>query len=118
VSKLLAEAIEYSNKMELIANQLSLIKEEYQQKLYYYALGGSFECSKEFISFIKLLVDLNNTENVVVVDLNNIPIQIPNLKDFLSEVLNCHFTATNEYYTKYNSIVSQKNIELLVDIND
>lgn len=118
MSNLLAEAIKLSDKMEVISNQLSILKEEYQQKLHYYTSGGSFECSREFISFVKLLVDSGNSKDVVVVDKNNIPIRIDDLNLFLTEVLNCHFSATNEYYTKYNSVISQKNIELLVELND
>lgn len=118
MNELFQKAIEHSNRMEVIENQLFILKEEYTQNLNYYSSGGTFKVSKELIVFVKTLIDLSNDNNVVIIDDNNNPILIEDLKVFLNDVLDCYFTATNKYYTKYSNIVSQRSIEMLVDIND
>jgi hypothetical protein len=114
VDDLLKKAFDIADRMEILSNQKSILKEEYNQNLEYYIHGGSFTASKELIVFVKTLIDLNNAENVVLVDNNNTPIQIPNLNDFLKEISNCYFSATNEYYTKYTNLVSKRTTESLV----
>ena len=114
MNELLKKAFDIADRMEVLTNQKHILKEEFNQKLQYYTEGGSFTATKELIVFVKTLVDLNNSDNVVIIDNNETPIRIKDLKIFLQEIVNCYFSATNEYYTKYNQLISQRSVESLV----
>lgn len=112
------KAFETAEYMAVLSSQKNILKEEFSQNLCYYCNGGSFTLSKELITFVKLLLDANQLENVVLIDNNNIPVNIVNLKDFFEEILSLHIQATNLYYTKYNLLIKNRKVESLVDIND
>ena len=118
MSDLLKKAFEIAEKMEIVSSQRVMLKEEYSQSLIYYTQGGSFTASKDFIVFVKALVDMDNTNDIVIVDNNDIPVVISDLTDFLKNITDCYFSATNEYYTKYSNLTSQKTIERLVSLDD
>lgn len=118
MKELLKTAFELAEKMEIISSQQALLQEEYLQNLIYYTQGGSFTVSKELIVFVKTLVDLNNFENTVIVDDNDTPIKILDLKEFLKDIMDCYFTATNEYYTKYSELTRQTPLEKLVALDE
>lgn len=114
----LKRAFEIADHMSVVSSQKNILKEEFAQTLCYYCNGGSFTLSKELITFVKLLLDVNQLENVVLVDDNNIPINIENLKDFFEEILSLYTQATNLYYTKYNLLIKNRKLESLIDVND
>lgn len=114
MNELLKKAFDIADRMEVLSNQKEILKEEFNQNLQYYTSGGSFTASKELIVFVKTLIDFKNINDVVIIDNNNTPIRIENLENFLQEVTNCYFSATNEYYTKYTNLVKEKAIEKLV----
>lgn len=104
--------------MSVLSSQKNILKEEFAQDLCYYHNGGSFTLSKELITFVKLLLDSDQLENVVLIDNNNIPVNIENLKEFFEELLSKYTQATNLYYTKYNLLIKNRKVESLIDIND
>lgn len=110
------QAFETAEYMAVLSSQKNILKEEFNQSLIYYQNGGSFTISKEFLSFVKLLLDSNQQENVVLIDDNNIPISIENLKDFFDNVLSKYIESVNEYYTKYNLLVKNRKLESIIDI--
>ena len=112
------KAFEFANFMATLNSQKRILKEEYQQKLVFYENGGTFTASKEFINFLKVLLDLGHVQNVVVIDDNNTPILISDLKVFFDNILSCYYEAVNEYYTKYNLLTKKRTIENLVDLDD
>lgn len=111
-------AFEAADFMSVLSSQKNILKEEFSQSLCYYHNGGSFTLSKELITFVKLLLDANQLDNVVLIDNNNIPINVVNLKDFFDEILSLHIQAINLYYTQYNLLIKNRKVESLVDIND
>lgn len=117
MNELLKNAFDIADRMEVLSNQKSLLREEFNQTLQFYTEGGSFTSSKDLIVFVKTLIDLNNSVDVVIIDNNDTPIQIPDLKEFLKEITNCYFSATNAYYTKYNKLVTRRSIKGLI-LND
>lgn len=114
----LKRAFEIADYMSVLSSQKNILKEEYAQNLCYYHNGGSFTLTKDLITFVKLLLDSNQLENVVLIDNNNIPVNIENLKDFFEKILSLHTQAANLYYTKYNLLIKNRKVESLIDIDD
>lgn len=107
----LEKALNFSNYMITLNNQRRALKEKFLASLVYFYNGGSFTVTKELINFVKTLVDTGNDSDVVLVDDKDIPVSIKNLNEFLSDILNIYFTATNEYYTEYESLKKNRTIE-------
>ena len=95
--------------MTTLSNQRKVILEEFQQSLIYYFQGASFTIERNLITFISTLV-ARDTTVAVVLDDNNIPVEIPDLKSFLDEIISIYFSATNDYLIKYNQIRSKRRV--------
>lgn len=109
----LEKAFQTANYMTTLSNQRKVILEEFQQSLIYYFQGASFTIERNLITFISTLV-ARETTVAVVLDDNNIPIEIPDLKLFLDEIISIYFSATNEYLVKYNQIRSKRRVSDLM----
>ncbi|NBP57205.1 hypothetical protein EBU71_11865, partial [bacterium] len=83
----LEKALEFANFMVSLNNQKRSLKEKYYTDCVYYHNGGTFKITKELITFIKALLDLDNNEQVIVIDDNDLPIRIENLKHFLDDII-------------------------------
>lgn len=111
----LKKALEFSNYMIALDNQKRILKEQYESNLIYYTSGGRFTVTKELISFCQSLINLEQT-NAVLVDDNHLPIAVENLQEFLLEVVNVYFTATNQYLTEYNKLKTNKSVEGIFNV--
>lgn len=109
----LEKAFQTANYMTTLSNQRKVILEEFQQSLIYYFQGASFTIERNLITFISTLV-ARDTKVAVVLDDNNIPVEIPDLKLFLDEIISIYFSATNEYLVKYNQIRSKRRVSDLM----
>lgn len=109
----LEKAFQTANYMTALSNQRTVILEEFQQSLIYYFQGSSFTIDKSLITFISTLL-AHSTTSAVILDDNNIPVEIPNLKEFLDEILSTYFSATNEYLVKYNQIKTKRRVDDLM----
>ena len=95
--------------MITLSNQRKVILEEFQQSLIYYFQGASFTIERNLITFISTLV-ARDTTVAVVLDDNNIPVEIPDLKLFLDDIISIYFSATNDYLVKYNQIKTKRRV--------
>ena len=109
------KAFQTANFMATLSNLRKTALEEYKQSLVYYFQGSSFTVSRELIVFVHTLTELGNTESIVLDD-NNIPLNITNLKEFLTNILNVYGLATNTYLAKYSEIKSKRRVEGLVEL--
>ena len=110
------KAFESTNYVASISLQRRILLEEYNQKLVYYTNGAAFKVDTALINFAKNLLDLGHTEDIVFVDINNLPIVVPDVQDFLDNLLSIHFEATNEYYTRYQSLKASRRVEAIVSL--
>ena len=110
------KAFGVANYMATLSNQRRILLEEYNQSLIHYANGATFKISHELIGFVKVLVDLGSTENVVLVDSNNFPAQIENLKTFLDDIVSKYQSATVGYAQKFNEIKVKRKIADIIDL--
>jgi len=110
------KAFGVANFMATLSNQKRIILEEYNQQLIHYVDGATFKVGPELISFIKTLVDLKNTKNIVLVDDNNLPVLITDLKIFLKDIVEVYNTATAEYADRYNEIKIKRKVVDIVNL--
>ena len=111
----LERALEFSNFMITLENQKRILKEKYKENLIFYYNRGQFTVNKEFISFVQTLLSFKQTESVIVDD-NEEPIEINDLKAFMLEVTNVYFKATNEYFTENKKIMQQRTVKGIIDL--
>lgn len=110
------KAYEVANYMTTLANQKSILKQEFKQNLVYFFQGHTFQVSKDLITFVKTLIDLKQDTDVVLIDDNDLPIKIKNLNVFLEDILNQYFMAVNSYQTKYQQLKLSRKVESLVQL--
>jgi len=113
VDERIEKAFQTANFMATLSNLRKTALEEYKQSLVYYFQGSSFTVSRELIVFVHTLTELGNTESIILDD-NNIPLNVTNLKEFLTNILNVYGLATNAYLVKYSEIKSKRRVEGLV----
>lgn len=111
----LEKAIQTANYMATLNTQKKLAYEEYAQNLIYYHNGASFTASRELITFVKTLTDLEYNDFVLLDDNNN-PVEIINGKEFLESLLGVYIQATNGFAGTYNSLKKKRRIEDLVNL--
>jgi len=111
----LQKALDFSNYMVTLNNQKRVLKERYREQTVYYYHGGQFTITKDLITFVNMLVDRGNDEDVVLVDDNETPIMVKDLTDFLSEIVDAYFTAANEYHVEYEKLSKNRSVEKLVE---
>lgn len=109
----LEKAFQTANYMTTLSNQRKVILEEFQQSLIYYYQGASFTIDRSLITFVSALV-AREVASSVVLDDNNIPVEITDLKSFLDEIMSIYFSATNEYLLKFNQIKSKRRVGDLI----
>lgn len=114
MEEIVQKAYEVANYMQTLASQKHILKEEYLQNLIVYHNGGIFRADQNFISFVKSISDLVVSDDLVLIDTNHTPIEVSNVKDFLSTLASKYTEATNEYYTKYSKLKSSRSVESLM----
>jgi len=109
------KAFQTANYMATLTNQRNVAFEEFQQSLIYYTNGSSFQISLELMSFVKSLID-SGSFNCILIDVNQIPVNIENLKSFYNEISAQYFKASNEYFSKYSELKSKRRIQDLISV--
>jgi hypothetical protein len=115
VDERIEKAFQTANFMATLSNLRKTALEEYKQSLVYYFQGSSFTVSRELIVFVHTLIEIGNTESIILDD-NSIPLNVANLKEFLTNILNVYGQATNLYLTKYVDLKAKRRVEGLVDL--
>jgi hypothetical protein len=110
----LEKALEFSNYMVTLNNQRRGLKEKFLNDCVFYQGGGSFTITKELINFCKLLIDQGNDEEVILIDDNDLPVEITDMKDFFLKITNIYFSATNSYFSEYQKLKSNRTIEKMM----
>ena len=110
----LEKALDFSNYMLTLNNQKRLLAEKYQESLIHFYNGSQFTITRELITFVSIMVSSDQDE-IVITDDNNIPCMVENLEDFYSEIINKYAIASNNYYTAYTSLKTNRSVEKLVD---
>jgi|11_taG_2_1085331.scaffolds.fasta_scaffold00045_26 hypothetical protein len=104
----LSAALEQSNLMVVINQQKRIIKQQYQADLVHYQKGCQFTADQELISFCQSMIQLGQTQSVIIDD-NSIPCLVENLENFASDLVETYASATNGYFNKYERLKTQRN---------
>lgn len=112
----LEHALESANLIVTFNNQKRVLKEKFRLECTFYQNGGSFTVTRELITFVKALVDTGNTDDIVLLDDNELPIEISDLTVFLNKIIDVYFTAANSYFAEYQKIKSTRSIKKVIDL--
>jgi hypothetical protein len=63
-----------------------------------------------------MLLSVDRTEGVVLLDVNDNPILIENLADFKDIILDRYTTSTLEYYEEYQKLKKSRSVEKLIEV--
>ena len=110
------KAFEIANYMATLSNQRRIILEEFNQQLIYYINGAVFKIDSNLITYIKTVLDLGHTADVVFIDSNNSPVQIQDVQVFFDTVTEQYFLALNTYSMKFSEIKKQRKIQGLIEL--
>jgi hypothetical protein len=104
----LEKALEFSNYMVTLNNQKRVLKEKFRESSVYYCNGAQFTVTKQLVTFVSLLVDKDNTDNIVLIDDNELPVLVENLEDFFADIMDTYFTAANTYHQEYQKLIKNR----------
>lgn len=113
---LLKNALEFSNYRQTLSTQKKVLKEKLDAKLTIGFSGGLFKVDRDLISFVDFLIRNDRTSDIVLLDQNNNPVMISDLKEFESKVLDTYFSATTEYQIEFEKLKTNRSVESLVDL--
>lgn len=111
----LQKALEFSNYMVTLNNQKRMLKEKFKEDTVYYFNGGQFTLTKDLITFVSMLVERDNTEDIVLIDDNETPILVSDLEDFLTDIIDVYFSAANYYHASYKDLMKKRSVNKLID---
>jgi hypothetical protein len=112
----LDKALEFANYRQSFVIQRKTLKEKIDAKLTYGFNGGIFKIDRGLLNFVEMLINKDRTENVVLLDINDNPISISDLKNFRDEIFDRYFTATFEYLEEYQKIKKARSVETLLEV--
>jgi len=111
----LKKALEISNLSTVINDKKRLLKEQFLDKIIIYKYGGIFTITPELINFAQNLVD-RDLETVVLIDDNELPVNILDLEEFVSDLYDTYFSATNKYFQDYQELIKNRSAEKIVNV--
>jgi hypothetical protein len=111
----LKKALDFSNYMITLNNKKRVLKERFREQTVYYYSGGQFTVNQQLLTFVNMLVERGNDEDIVLIDDNETPIMVKDLSEFLNELTDTYFTAANEYHAEYESLRKNRSVEKLVE---
>lgn len=110
----LEKALNFSNYIVTLNNQKKLIREKMKQALVYYTGGGTFTVTPELLILSSNLIELGR-ETFVLLDDNEMPVKIENLKEFRDEIFGIYESALLEYQRGYDEMKKKRSVESLIE---
>lgn len=111
----LEKALQFSNYMVTLNNQKRLLNEQFQEDLLHFHNGCQFTVTKELVTFVNMLVDKGQDNDIVLIDDNGIPCLVSDAEEFLSDILDIYFAASNSFHSKYIDLKKKRSVEALVE---
>ena len=111
----LAKALEFSNFLETQNNQKVIFLKQYYSNLVHYKDGHKLLVTHELIGFCQSMLALDQDETILLDD-NNIPFEVLNLKEFTREILGIYTFASRKYAYDYEKIKKNRSVEGLTNL--
>lgn len=112
MDKRLTKALEFSNFNVTLNNQKRILNEKYQENLIHYHNGAKFTVDTQLINFVSHMKD-SNQDTLILIDDNSQPVEVKPI-NFLEEIKNVYFTATNRYHTEYSKLIKNRKVSGLL----
>lgn len=111
----LEKALEFSNYTLTLNNQKRNIKNRVAQLQLVHYNSGVFVANQETIAFVKTLIDLDKTKDVILIDSKDNPVQVSNIKELLEKLVDQYISATQEYDVEYQKLRKSRSIKAIMD---
>jgi len=111
----LKKALEISNLSTVINDKKRLLKEQFFDKVIVYKHGGIFTITPELINFAQNLLD-RDLDTAVLIDDNELPINVTDLDEFVSDLYDTYFSATNKYFQDYQELIKNRSAEKIINV--
>ena len=116
MNDVLKKALEFSNYRQTLAIQRKTLKEKIAQDLTYGFGGGIFKIDRSLISFVQMLVDQGRIADIPLLDVNDVPVMIPDMEKFRDEIMDRYFSSLYNYYERDQEIRKSRSVEKLVGL--
>lgn len=113
----LKKAIEFSNYRTSLFNKKEDIKVRVGAMLTYGYNGGIFKITQTLICFTKMILD-QGKDYVVLIDSNENPIKVEDLRSFHETITTKYFEANNYYHTEYEKLKKARSVTSIYDFID
>jgi hypothetical protein len=110
----LENALTFANYNLTLEREKLQAKENFRIGRVIYRNKGQFTITVELLSYCKILIDSDNTEDVVLIDDNENPILIEDLTEFYQLILSQYSIVCNDYYERFSSLSKKRNVEDIV----
>ena len=112
----LKSALDVANKMVTFNTQKELIRQEYKESCLYHENGHQFTINRELINLLTSLIQMDHTEDVVIIDDFENPYMISNVEEFRSNIFNIYVEKSNEYYHKFINLKKNRSVLTMIGI--
>jgi len=113
IDKRLEEALVHANYRTTLNIQKQNARLKLQKNLTFSTNGGTFKVSPELISFVSALLSKGRKETIML-DVNENPIEIANLEEFLENISDTYYECMNEYLTEVKGINKSRTVKAIV----
>lgn len=110
----LEKALEAAKYRITLFNQKENSKLKFKQALTFSKNGGVFSIDQTLMSFVSSLMS-RSYDTAILIDVNGNPINIENLEDFLDEITDRYYQATNDFLIDYKKIQSSRKIAPMME---
>lgn len=111
----LETAYDFINFRTTLVNQKHLLVAQIEERLSCHLNGGMFKADPGLIAFIGDLID-SGYEQAPILDLNNNPILIENLKEFKDMLLSAYVEAVQDYWNDWHKIRTERDLKKISDV--
>lgn len=108
----LESALEFANYQSTLAQQKTVIRQQFQDACIFASNGGLFLTSPEFIAGVQAL----GFDPRYIVDMNSNPIFISDVTKFYLDICNCYKNAVDTYGAEYSKLKQQRSVKSLVGL--
>jgi hypothetical protein len=108
----LEKALDAANLSITFNNQKELIKQQFKIDIEHYEDGHKFTANLNLINFLTSLIELGINDTVLIDDNEN-PYRVLDIKKLRESLLNCYFQASNRYYQDFTELKSKRSIQKL-----
>ena len=115
MSDRLEQALSFANYRQTLNNQFHQVRTRAESLLTVAKNGGNFVIDRELMCFLDMFARDGRT-SIVLLDVNQTPIEITDIPAFLKEITQRYFEVTNDYLAEYQTIRKSRSVKTIVDL--